>query len=100
MKHKQNKLLGVEAPWACSWIASHTDKLYLALKKTHAAFLVISAWFGERLSLAAALRSAIDGFSEELRIMGTAVYYGSESHQRLDLQGKKIHLNPTFDAVK
>lgn len=52
----------MEAPWACSWIASLIDKLYPSLKKTHAAFLVISAWFGERLSsLAAALGSAIDG---------------------------------------
>lgn len=92
----------MEAPWACSWIASLTDKLYLALKKTRAAVLVSSAWFGEQLSsLAAALRSATDGFSEELRVMGTAVQYGSGGHQRLDLQAKEIiHLNPTLSALK
>lgn len=53
----------MEAPWACSWFASLINKLYLALKKTYAVFLVISTWFWEQLSsLAAALRSAIDGF--------------------------------------
>lgn len=60
----QNEPLSVEAPWACFWIASLPDKLYLSLKKTHPAFLVVSSWFGEWLSsLAAALGSATDEFS-------------------------------------
>lgn len=71
---KQNKPLSVEAPWARSWIASLVDKLYLSLKKTHPAFLVISTWFGEWLSsLAVALRSATDVLSGRTRDNGNWV---------------------------
>lgn len=64
----------MEAPWVGSWIASLIDKLYLSLRKTHPAFLVISTWFGQWLSpLAAALRSATDAFSGRTRNNGNGV---------------------------
>lgn len=102
---KQNKPLSVEAPWACSWIAFLIDKLYLSLKKTHPAFLVISTWFGSGWALWQRLWEVPQMyFPEELGIMGTEFWKNCYLAPIWELPEydslKKTQLIPALGAVK